>query len=423
MFDQIMNLLGRFFLSNIEQAQTVQSSPKPVNEELIIHKTEPENIADCQYEKQSSRTAITFLQQQLNTQQNNETLSLWPPNGEYQGPIIINHSLTLDGQGATIWSLIGPVLSIQSDRVILKNLRIEVTGCKDISSQQDACAILVNSSKNLEFHNVEVRGTTMGLPEEEGAWKFPNLLTLGKLAPRTKYNFLLQIVVPVACQIESQISGIELTPHYLTPGENEIQLHLEELLPSTYINGNLFIVSAFLKRRITLTAYVASVTNSELLLIQNRILWKPEECASRDISESKPEIQEVEAISLDTNNRDADKIEDEVSNNNITLDKECEGQLQKYLRGSKTRREVKPNNQVFQPVSNKVQNPLQQDTEIKKQPYDVLTTLNQNSQTEQIQSSQKQSSSESKSSIKSYIVPSPVFNPKPIPSESTENEL
>ncbi|MDZ8028427.1 MAG: hypothetical protein RMX97_27595 [Nostoc sp. DedQUE11] len=417
MFELIKQLLGKSSQSSIEQQQVVESSPEPATQELVIDNFKQENVAESKYQEQSAVTGIGSLQQQLNTLGDRAILSLWPPNGEYPGPIIINHPLTLDGQGATIWALTGPVLSIQSDRVILKNLRIEVTGYETISSQRDYCAILVNSGQNLEFDNVEVRGTAMGLPEEEGEWKYPSQLNLGKLAPRTEYNLRLRIVVPVACKIESQISGLEFTPRNLTPGDNEIQLHLEELSPSTYINGSIFLVSASLKRRITLTAYINSEANAELLLIQNCIVWKPEECAIV-----------VDTIPLLTNQTDTENIENELSikSNIIPIANQDKTQPHQSLRVNKIHREIKPNNEIFLavPENNRLEEPPQPDREIKKQSQlgGAFTISNSDSQTQQTISNQEQVSELHLSRIKSSNLPNSIFNySQPSASEPSEN--
>jgi hypothetical protein len=257
----------------------------------------------------------------------------------------------------------------------------------------------------------------MGLPEEEGEWKYPSRLNLGKLAPRTEYNLRLRIVVPVACKIESQISGLEFTPRNLTPGDNEIQLHLEALSPSTYINGSIFLVSTSLKRRVTLTAHIDSEANPELLSIQNSIVWKPEDSAIV-----------VDTIPLLTNQTDTENIENEVSSNsNITLTKKHdETQPQQSSRVNKIHREVKPNNQIFSTLSGnkRLEEPPQQDPEIKKKSQlgDAFTTSNSDSEIQETISSQEQFSEAFLSRIKSYSLPNPIFNySQPSTSEPLEN--
>ncbi|MBO1349115.1 MAG: hypothetical protein EBE86_017770 [Hormoscilla sp. GUM202] len=116
---------------------------------------------------------------QLDSLEDYATLQLRPSGGEYAGPIAIDRPLILDGQGATIWSLKGPVVSIESDRVSLCNLRIEVTG--------------ENSASRLPV----LRGTVMGIPAEEGDWNYPQALHLGQLAYGSTHDLLVRIVVPL----------------------------------------------------------------------------------------------------------------------------------------------------------------------------------------------------------------------------------
>jgi CHAT domain len=267
--EQLKQWLSNSQRQNREQLEQRQNREqlqhdKPSDEELKI------NV--CNQTK-------SVLQSQLDSLDQEATLSLWPPNGEYAAPVVINQPLTLDGRGATIWALAGPVLSIESHGVNLRNLRIEVTGCEVGGSSPEDCAIVVKSGQDLQVHNVEVRGTVMGLPDEEGEWKYPKLLHLGQLAPETEYNLLLRIIVPVACKIASDISGLEFEPHNLTKGANEIHLRIEKFPKNQdiLIDGNIFLVSASLKRRITITAHIRSLPEDEFSPSQGSIVWQPED--------------------------------------------------------------------------------------------------------------------------------------------------
>jgi hypothetical protein len=215
------------------------------------------------------------FQQKLNTLPDHSTIQLWPPKAEYPGPIIINRPITLDGQGATLWSKVGPVLLIQSQGVSLKNLRIEVTG-EQRSNARDQCAILVKSKINLQFDNIQVRGSVMGLPQEEGEWQYPEYLNMGQLAYGKEYHFVIKICVPVACKIVTDISGLNIKNYKLKPGLNSIKVSVENMLEDTLVSGNIFLVSASLKRRITVTAHIISLTEDSTWAIPNSILWEPE---------------------------------------------------------------------------------------------------------------------------------------------------
>lgn len=269
------------FFGNTREHKNEEEVPKLNSEVPAPTKqvTNPQQQLDSQLDNATltaQKIKVTSLQQEIDSQPDNATLTLRPRGFECEGPLVINRSIILDGQGATIWVLKGPVVSIQSDRVSLRNLRIEVTGEEGSSNPEENCAILVKSGENLQFDDVEVRGTVMGLPAEEGEWKYPNPLHIGQLAHGSEHDLLLRIIVPVACKIVSDVSGIEIEPRNLTPGLNEIRIHIEKLPKDTFIDGSIFLVSASLKRRIALTAHILSLPNSQILPIPN-IVWEPED--------------------------------------------------------------------------------------------------------------------------------------------------
>ncbi|AMW29594.1 hypothetical protein [Arthrospira platensis] len=234
-----------------------------------------EQLARKPIEEQFTPSSRDTFQQKLNVLPDNSTIQLWPPNAEYPGPIVINHPIILDGKGATLWSKVGPVILIESQGVSLKNLRIEVTA-EERNSYHDQCAILVKSRINLRFENVQVRGSVMGLPEEEGEWQYPASLNLGQLPYGTEYNFILKIFVPIDCKILTDISGLNIQNDKLEPGLNSINITLDKMLEDTLLSGSILIVSGSFQRRIAVTAYISSVTEDSNWAIPNSILWEPE---------------------------------------------------------------------------------------------------------------------------------------------------
>ena len=104
---------------------------------------------------------------------------------EYPGPLIVRRSLTIEGHGATLWALKGPVLTIEAGaKVQLKNLRIEVTGEDMQMSPEEEVAIRVAPSGHVDLDDVEVRGAIYGLPQEAGTWRYPKTLYLGPMSPK-----------------------------------------------------------------------------------------------------------------------------------------------------------------------------------------------------------------------------------------------
>ncbi len=373
--DLIKNILLYFLPQNIE------GSPKNNQDSLKnVENLESEILSSSQTEdpliprsKQTSqglsiieseqKSILSTLQKEIDCQTDNATLKLWPPGYEYPGPIMINCPIILDGQGATIWAVSGPVVSIQSDRVSLYNLRIEVTGDKN-SNEEENCAILVKSGQSLQFNDVEVRGTVMGLPGEEGEWKYPNFLDLGQLAPRKEHDFILRIIVPVTCKIASDISGIEFEPRHLTPGNNEILLHIDPLPKDTLINGNIFIVSDNLKRRIILTAHIRSLPDAELSVGENNIIWQAENWLGFiPLEESQSHHSQPDSIIVESPELPPLESSEDLKLSTRYLETQSEVQQSQIspLSPSKIRRGEQPNNQIF--IS---PNPSNQSTDIQE---------------------------------------------------------
>ena len=84
------------------------------------------------------------------------------PPGEYEGPLVIRHSCTVDGHGATLWSKIDAALIIDASNVTVKNLRVELIGKPtvnefDFNTDFDAIHISVNGTE-IQMDNVEIYG-------------------------------------------------------------------------------------------------------------------------------------------------------------------------------------------------------------------------------------------------------------------------
>ncbi|MBC7910085.1 MAG: hypothetical protein H7Y30_06275 [Pyrinomonadaceae bacterium] len=234
----------------------------------------------------SHEQARLKFQDDLDSLHDGETLELSPR--EFPGPIVIKHPLILDGQRATIWALKGPVVSVESDGVVLRNLRVEVTGEEDAAQPEEECAILVQSGRGILLENVEARGSVIGLPEEEGEWRYPHSLPLGRLAHGGTHDLIMRIAVPVPCRLKSSISGLEVSPHSLKPGINEVQLHIEQLPKDTLLSGLITLSTAFLIRQISVTAHVVVVQPGQPPAIQGnkQVIWEAADWAA--LSQTPP---------------------------------------------------------------------------------------------------------------------------------------
>ena len=214
---------------------------------------------------------------------------------EYACPVIIQKSITLTVKGASICAIKGPVIIIESPGVILRNLSIEVTG-DEIVGEIEKCAIIVNSSQGIEFENVEIRGLVTGLYGEQGEWYYPKSLNLGNIKADSEYKFLLKIVVPVTCNITSNIFGLEVYPQNLFPGLNEINIHIEPLSNDILLSGTLTLSTKHFKRKIMLNAYVVDEESAVINYYSRMVIWEPANYLSSKsnfISFSKSTVQKI----------------------------------------------------------------------------------------------------------------------------------
>lgn len=172
---------------------------------------------------------------------------------EYQGPLSITKPLTLEGKGSVLWASQGPVVTVQSLGVTLRDLEIEVTVPEDASGEGDI-ALKTAPSAPPRLENVRVRGRVMGMGED-GDWSLPATLQLGRLAPRALNDYRLSIRVPVSCTLQTPIAGIQLQPRQLSPGEHEIVLQIENVAPETLILGHIEVQSPTVTRSIPLMGH------------------------------------------------------------------------------------------------------------------------------------------------------------------------
>jgi hypothetical protein len=188
----------------------------------------------------------------------NGVLTLDPPRKEFQGPIVIRQPMTIQGQGSTIWAEKGPVVIIESPGVTLNDLNIEVTGSEEKLNDEQKCALLAKNGGAVKLQQVGVRGEVDGVAGEERGWHYPRILRLHKLKAGQEHQFRIRLQVPVACKIESSISGVELQPRNLVAGSNEILLRIEKLGEGIRLRGPLKLLAGPVSRRIELSAHITS---------------------------------------------------------------------------------------------------------------------------------------------------------------------
>ncbi|MCA9031936.1 MAG: hypothetical protein KDA66_14070 [Planctomycetaceae bacterium] len=213
------------------------------------------------------------------------TLTLSPSGGEFEGPATISRPIKIVGDGGTIWAKAGPVLTIETPKMMLLDCNVEVTGRKATGAEE--LAILVKADNPPKLKDVTVHGTVDGIPGEEGHWAYTRSLKLGRIAGNTDLQFGLQIVVPTACKFEIDVAGAAVTPMSAGPGLISLTLSFDACPVGTRLRGNLIICSGQLRRRISLTANC--VDTDSVGTPNGSALWEPPETsADTPADSSKP---------------------------------------------------------------------------------------------------------------------------------------
>ena len=156
---------------------------------------------------------------------------------EFEGPIVVNRPLVLEGKGAVIWARKGPVVTVSAGGVTLRDVAVEVT-VPGGQGEADVALKLADGVPRVAMDGVRVRGRVLGLGEEGGgAWRLPDTLDLGTFAPRGESRFVVGVRVPVACRLASGVSGLAIQPDSLTPGEHDVVLSVRDVPTETLIHG------------------------------------------------------------------------------------------------------------------------------------------------------------------------------------------
>jgi hypothetical protein len=164
---------------------------------------------------------------------------------EYVEQVIITKPITIDGKNSTICSTKGPVITVDSEDVILKNLRIEVISNIEHSSEDHSLALKANKVIS-RFENVIVKGGVKGVVNEDGLWQYPDVINIWPVAPEIPNYFEFQINVPVSCALETDISDLKIINPGMMPGKNIVRILVDGLKKDTILFGYIKIKSTYL---------------------------------------------------------------------------------------------------------------------------------------------------------------------------------
>lgn len=176
--------------------------------------------------------------------------------GEYEGPVVIRRPCVIDGNGATLWAQTGPVLSIASPNVTIRNLRVEITG-----SAGGEVAIKATDPPTLE--HVSVHGAVEGVPGEAPVWDMPPVLNLGDFAPGAVNTFVRELVAPMDAILECRVRDVSIEPTYLRAGRNPLYIRIAPMRDNTIVYGEILVKSAVTRRICLLGKAIAGAAHQQ----------------------------------------------------------------------------------------------------------------------------------------------------------------
>lgn len=155
--------------------------------------------------------------------------------GEFEGPILIDKPLLLEGAGAAIWAHNGPVVRVSSAGVSLVDLGVEATDPDEAPESQ--IALYVDEGTRVTLQKVRVRGEVAGVAAAAGVWKLPPALELGEFAARENSGFEFEIEVPCECELQCAVAGVSLVPARVAAGRARVQLGASGIGSDTFLAG------------------------------------------------------------------------------------------------------------------------------------------------------------------------------------------
>ena len=206
------------------------------------------------------------------------------PAGEFEGRFTVRKSCTINGGGSVLWGASGPVLVIEAERVVINDLKIELTH-DNIPDEQHISVYCRHP--DTKFNDVEVNGAVIGIPEEEQYWGIPKMLQLGKLAAERQESFSMEICSPVPAELQCKMHDVTLSRNFLAAGFNTVTLTVGKVRSGSMLYGTIFIRSeAGITRKILINGSIGEADESSP---ENYMLYSADRTApdkySRMISE------------------------------------------------------------------------------------------------------------------------------------------
>ncbi|MEZ6127163.1 MAG: hypothetical protein R3C59_00610 [Planctomycetaceae bacterium] len=219
---------------------------------------------------------MSSLQQMIDETSSGGTVEFPREGCEFIEAVSIDRPLTLNGRGGTIAFRTAPVVRVTSPKVVLRNVKILYHG-RGTAKESTSTALLVTASTAPRIRDVELSGQVSGIPGEDGLWRLPKSLRLGKVACEAGSLLTVRIVLPIDVIVLSEIAEVEVGRE-LSAGTRELQLHVQPLAPGTRLSGDLCLQTSLFTRRIRL-----NLTASDKAAAKHHsgaVVWQAEEWQS-----------------------------------------------------------------------------------------------------------------------------------------------
>lgn len=154
------------------------------------------------------------------------------PPGEYEGPLTISHSCTVDGHGATLWTKTGAALIIDVPNVTIKNLRVEL-----ITQTKEFIAVEVRH-KSVRLEGLEVFGNIRGFEGASEDWSLPRTIDLGIFAASERNEFSSHFKVAEPCRVLNSVYGLTIEPKSLSVSEVDLHLTVSPMKDDMILYGS-----------------------------------------------------------------------------------------------------------------------------------------------------------------------------------------
>ena len=204
------------------------------------------------------------IQEKYNSFQGNN-FKLEP--GEYEGPLLVDRPIVIDGSRSTLWAEKGPVLVIMAPNVTIKNIRVEVIG---IQPEEESCIAIKTEDTLTQLENVEVNGRVVGFAQEAENWATPAVIPLGEFAADKENSFSVGMSIPSGATLECKVKGLRLAPMQMNQDHNNLILTTDTLRNNTIIYGEILIKTSVIRRiYVTGKALQSAVCHNEVIPIPN----------------------------------------------------------------------------------------------------------------------------------------------------------